>query len=316
MENNPSAIFDLITEEMRKIIVGQERIIEEILVCFFSRGHILLEGVPGIAKTLIAGTLSQIVNASFKRIQFTPDLMPSDITGTHIYDSRIMDFRLQKGPVFTNFLLADEINRTTPKTQSALLEAMEENQVTIEGETLQLPSIFMVLATQNPLEFEGTYPLPEAQVDRFMMKILVNYPEFNEEREIIRKYHQGFNHKNLRKSGIKTIEIGELSNITKSISETTVSEPVLDYITEIVRNTRKSNYLNLGASPRGSINLLAASKTLASLRGRNYVIPDDVKYMAYPVLRHRIILKPDAEIEGITHDEVIKSVISTVNVPR
>jgi len=301
---------------MKKVIVGQEAVIQEILICLLSGGHVLLEGVPGTAKTLMAKTLSAIVKAEFKRVQFTPDLMPSDLTGTHIYDMHTHEFRLQKGPIFTNFLLADEINRTPPKTQSALLEAMEERQVTIEGETCYLPPLFMVFATQNPLEFEGTYPLPEAQIDRFTMKILTGYPGFNEEREVVRKYHQGFNAHNLKDCHISTVLLPEPDVIASEIQEISVSDPVIDYITEITRSTRKNSALFMGVSPRGSINLLLCSKVLAALSGREFVIPDDVKRVACPVLRHRIMIKAEAELDGVNADEVIKNILRTVNVPR
>ncbi|MHC9544244.1 MAG: AAA family ATPase [Vulcanimicrobiota bacterium] len=311
-----TTLYSTIADEMKKVIVGQEAVIQEILICLLSGGHVLLEGVPGTAKTLMAKTLSAIVKAEFKRVQFTPDLMPSDLTGTHIYDMRTQDFRLQKGPIFTNFLLADEINRTPPKTQSALLEAMEERQVTIEGETCLLPPLFMVFATQNPLEFEGTYPLPEAQIDRFMMKVLIDYPGFNEEREVVRKYHQGFNAHNLKDCNLSTVSLADPDVIAREISEISVSDPVIDYITEITRSTRKNSALSMGVSPRGSICLLLCSKVLAALNGREFVIPDDIKRVAYPVLRHRMMIKPEAELDGVNADEVIKNILRTVNVPR
>lgn len=309
-------MLDDLREEFRKILVGQDRTIEELVISFFTGGHVILEGVPGTAKTLIVKTLSHIVGGEFRRIQFTPDLMPSDVVGTHIYDMKNNQFHLQKGPVFTNFLLADEINRTPPKTQAALLEAMEERQVTIEGETQALPETFMVCATQNPLEFEGTYPLPEAQLDRFMMKIIVSYPEFREEREIIRKFHLGFSPHNLEAYGLKVLEEARVRAVHEEIRQISVSDPLIDYMTEIIHGSRKDSHLNMGASPRGGIHLLLCSKTSAALKGRDYVIPDDVKAVAYPVLRHRIILKPEAEIEGISPDDVIGNILSTVNVPR
>lgn len=315
-ESEPGKIFEHIMQQFKKVIIGQEKVIEEIIVSFLTGGHLILEGVPGTAKTLLVKTLSQVVKLDFARIQFTPDLMPSDVVGTHIYDMKAQSFRLQKGPIFTNFLLADEINRTPPKTQAALLEAMEERQVTVEGETLPLPDRFMVCATQNPLEFEGTYPLPEAQLDRFMMKILIDYPEFKEEREIVRKFHEGFDPHDLKKQGLNPVEISDWPGVFQKIREISAGDPILDYITEIVRSSRSGNHINMGASPRGSIHLLLCCKTLAALKGRNYVIPDDVKSMAYPVLRHRLILKPEAEIEGITPDSVIRNILNTVNVPR
>jgi MoxR-like ATPase len=315
-EVHTAQVFQLMKKEMQKVIVGIDQVIDEILVCLFTGGHVLLEGVPGTAKTLLARALSLVVKGDFRRIQFTPDLMPSDIVGTHIYDMQAKEFRIQRGPIFTNFLLADEINRTPPKTQSALLEAMEEKQVTIEGETLMLPCPFMVFATQNPLEFEGTYPLPEAQLDRFMMKILIPYPDFNKEREIVRKHHLGFDPSKLRETGIAEIPFEKRDELLINIGKVTVSDPVIDYITEIVQSTRKSTSLTMGASPRGSIHILRCCKTLAALQERDYVSPDDVKAMAYPILRHRLILKPEAEIEGLSADDIIRNILGHVNVPR
>jgi len=311
-----AALHSTIKNEMKKVIVGQEAVIEEIIICMLSGGHVLLEGVPGTAKTLMAKTLSAIVSAEFRRVQFTPDLMPSDLTGTHIYDMHSKEFRLQKGPIFTNFLLADEINRTPPKTQSALLEAMEERQVTIEGETCPLPPLFMVFATQNPLEFEGTYPLPEAQIDRFMMKVLIDYPSFGDEREVVRKYHQGFNARSLADCGLAEVHLPLPGEIAAEIREIAVSDPVIDYITEITAATRKNSALSMGVSPRGSICLLLCGKALAALEGREFVLPDDIKRLACPVLRHRVMLRPEAELDGVKADEVIRNIIRNVNVPR
>jgi MoxR-like ATPase len=315
-EPDAAQIFEAIKHEMQKAIVGIDRVIEEILVCLFTGGHVLLEGVPGTAKTLLAKTLAVIVRGDFRRVQFTPDLMPSDIVGTHIYDMQAKEFRLQKGPIFTNFLLADEINRTPPKTQSALLEAMEERQVTIEGDTMPLPLPFMVLATQNPLEFEGTYPLPEAQLDRFLMKILIPYPDFNNEREIVRKHHLGFDPSKLGEIGIAEVPLEKREELQRKIAQVTVSDPMIDYITEIVHATRRSGSLTMGASPRGSIQMMRSSKTLAAMKGRDYVSPDDVKAMACPILRHRVILKPEMEIEGLSADDIIRNILGQVNVPR
>ncbi|MDQ7824442.1 MAG: MoxR family ATPase [Candidatus Eremiobacteraeota bacterium] len=309
-------LYETLQKEMKKVIVGQDRVIEELAVCFFSGGHALLEGVPGTAKTLLSRTLSWLLKGQFSRIQFTPDLMPSDVVGTHIFDMKTQEFKLQKGPVFTNFLLADEINRTPPKTQSALLEAMEERQATIEGETIKLPEPFMVCATENPLEFEGTYPLPEAQLDRFMMKILISYPSFDEEREVIRKHHEGFDARDLARAGINPLGREAFDGAGELIRRVSVTEPLIDYVTELVRATRKSSQLSMGASPRGSVQLLLSSKTLAALKGRDYVIPDDVKALVCPVLRHRVMVKAEAEIDGITADSVLKGIVAQVNVPR
>jgi len=301
---------------MKKVIIGQEHALEALIVCCMAGGHALLEGVPGVAKTLMVKALASSMEKSFRRIQFTPDLMPSDVVGTHIYDMKTHEFRLEKGPVFTDFLLADEINRTPPKTQAALLEAMEERQVTIEGETQALPHYFMVCATQNPLEYEGTYPLPEAQLDRFMMKILMSYPSFNEEREIVRKHQEGFSSLDLEKAGIRPIPESALQAAREAIARVRVTEPLMDYAVEIVSATRKNRNALLGASPRGPIHLLACARAYAALLGRDYVNPDDIKSMSLPVLRHRIIIRPEADMEGVTGDDVIRGILKNINVPR
>lgn len=310
-------IFRRIKEELHRVIVGQERPIEEVLIAFFTGGHVLLEGVPGIAKTLLVKTMSNIIAGDFERIQFTPDLMPSDVVGTHVYNMNTSEFTLKKGPVFTNLLLADEINRTPPKTQSALLEAMEEMQVTIEGERIGLPELFMVFATQNPVEFEGTYPLPEAQMDRFLFKINMDYPTPEHEISIIRKYHEGFDPKHLERIEFEKFDYHDfLKECREEILQVTVRDEIFDYIVRIVEGTRKNINVSLGASPRGTIALLLSGKTRAAIRGRDYVLPDDIKESAYPALRHRIILKPEAEIEGMNTDEVIKNVLARIEVPR
>jgi len=310
-------IYKELVKEMSKVIIGQEKIKEEILIAFFSGGHVLLEGVPGTAKTLMVKTLSKIIECSFERIQFTPDMMPSDVMGTHIFDMKTSEFRLKKGPIFTNLLLADEINRTSPKTQSALLEAMEENQVTIEGEKIPLSDLFLVFATQNPIEFEGTYPLPEAQMDRFMFKILVDYPGREHEIEIMKAYHNGFNPRHLDQMSLRKFNHKDfLKECKDEILAVTVREEIFDYLVKINEMTRKNANVSLGASPRGAVALLLSGKTRAVVRGRNYVIPDDVKESAYPVLRHRLILRPEAEIEGLTSDDVIKDILARIEVPR
>jgi MoxR-like ATPase len=312
-----SEIYRQLKEEFHKVIVGQDEVIEEILVAFFTGGHVLLEGVPGTAKTLLVKTLSNIIKCDFERIQFTPDMMPSDVVGTHVFDMKNSQFYLKKGPVFTNLLLADEINRTPPKTQSALLEAMEENQATVEGERVSLPELFLVFATQNPVEFEGTYPLPEAQMDRFLFKIQVDYPAADNESVILRKYHEGFNPKKLDKISFTKIDYHSfLEECRNEILNVKVRDEIMEYIVKIIQNTRSDVNVSLGASPRGTISLLLSGKTRAALRGRDYVIPDDIKESAYPVLRHRLILKPEAEIEGLTPDDVIKGILSRIEVPR
>lgn len=312
-------VKDVVThlkEELHKAIVGYDSLLELLLVSFFSSGHVLLEGVPGTAKTLMVKALSRVLNLEFRRIQFTPDLMPSDIVGTNVFDLDTGKFHLKKGPVFTNLLLADEINRAPPKTQAALLEAMEERQVTIDGVTYPLPD-FMVCATQNPIEYEGTYPLPEAQLDRFTMKLIVPYPQASEENDILNMYQLGFDAHQLEKVPfIYKVSRKEVAQIRKEIFSVTVNQEVIKYITDIVRATRESPHLVLGASPRASVILLLTSKSFAAMQGESFVTPDVVKFMALPVLRHRVILKPEAEIERMTPDAVIRECLEKVEVPR
>jgi len=299
-----------IIREVQKVIVGKKDIIRYLLIGLFAGGHVLLEGVPGVAKTFMANNFSKTLGLTFKRIQFTPDLLPADIIGTHIFDQKEGTFRYRKGPIFANVILADEINRAPPKTQSALLEAMQEKQVTVEGETFKLPRPFLVIATQNPIEFEGTYPLPEAQVDRFHFKLEVDYPTMEEEIEIIR-----------RKSYPKDIEVKtitspqEILEVQKLIRTIYVSDELLRYISEIVNRTRKIPELLLGAGPRASIVLLGASRVVAAMDKRDYVIPDDIKEVAVASLNHRLVLKPEAELEGLTVVDVIKKILDEVEVP-
>ena len=287
------------------------------VIALFVRGHVLLEGVPGTAKTLAAKTLAHLVRADFKRVQFTPDLMPSDIVGTQVFDVNTSKFFLKHGPVFTNVLLADEINRAPAKTQAALLEAMEERHVTIEGERTILPEPFIVMATQNPVEYEGTYPLPEAQLDRFLFKTIVHYPPLEAEADILRRYHRGFDAHKLADAGLNPI-LGpdDLIELRKEIDSVTVEDGILLYITKLSDATRQATDLALGASPRASIAMLLASKAYAAIQGRNYVVPDDVKLVALPVMRHRILLKPEAEIEGLNPDGIIQRILASVDVPR
>ncbi|WHH58112.1 MoxR family ATPase [Petroclostridium sp. X23] len=306
-----------IQEEAVRVIVGQQEQLQMLLVCLFSGGHVLIEGVPGLGKTLTVRTLAAIMDVAFHRIQFTPDMMPSDIIGTNIFDMNTQTFHLKKGPLFTNFLLADEINRTPPKTQSALLEAMEEGRVSIDGSEHILKPPFMVFATQNPIEFEGTYPLPEAQLDRFLMKILIDYPEVEAEKSLLLNYHKGFNAKNFGNIQLNKVADGEiLQQCKQEIEDVTVEENIINYIMAVITATRQSPNLLLGASPRASIALLQSAKTLACMEGRDYVIPDDVKYLAAPILRHRLIVAPEAEIEGIKTDDIIKQILNHVKVPR
>jgi MoxR-like ATPase len=303
--------------EASKVIVGQEEAFTQILIALFSGGHVLLEGVPGTAKTLMAKTLAALTGVEFKRVQFTPDLMPSDVIGTQVFEMGTGQFRLRKGPVFTNILLGDEINRAPAKTQSALLEAMEERQVTIEGERLPLPEPFFVMATQNPVEYEGTYPLPEAQLDRFLFKVIVDYAPQEVEIEVLRRYHAGFDAHRLETVGLRPVMNPEiLAQCRAEIRQVQVDDGILKYVTDIAQASRKSLDLILGGSPRASISLLLAAKTWAAIQNRAYVTPDDVKFLARPVYRHRIILKPEAEIEGLTPDTAMARILARVEVPR
>jgi MoxR-like ATPase len=303
--------------EAAKVIVGQEEVFTQVVVAFLAGGHVLLEGVPGVAKTLSAKTLAQLIDAQFGRIQFTADLMPSDVVGTQVFDLNRSEFYLRKGPIFTNIVLADEINRAPAKTQSALLEAMEERQVSIDGVRHPLDDPFMVLATQNPIEYEGTYPLPEAQLDRFLFKVVVGYPEDSQEQEILRRYHAGFDAHHLERSGLTpVITRADLSAIRAAIQAVTVEEGIFAYITQIANATRRSPDLILGGSPRATIATLLTAKTYAALQGRAYVTPDDVKAVLLPIYRHRIILRPEAEIEGLDADAVMRRIIGGIAAPR
>lgn len=306
-----------ILNELRKTIVGQDDVIEQILVALYAEGHALLEGVPGTAKTLAVKTLAEIVGAGFSRIQFTPDLMPSDITGTNVFNMQTSEFSLRQGPIFTDILLADEINRTPPKTQAALLEAMEERQTTIDGERYPLSPLFTVLATENPIEYEGTYPLPEAQLDRFLMKIIIDYPGAEEEVEIVARWDAGFNSRHLQDVHIDQLQDADaILKCRKEVREMRMEHGVKKYIVEIVRRTREHPNLLYGASPRASVALLLCSKALAAIRGREFPTPDDVRDVALPVLRHRLTLRAEAELDGATTDAVVSDIIRTVEVPR
>lgn len=307
--------YDLLTEELRKVIVGQEQFLENLAVALFTGGHIIIEGVPGLGKTLTARALAATMDAGFSRIQFTPDLMPSDVTGTKVFDVKNGTFYMKKGPVFTNILLADEINRATPKTQSALLECMEEGSVTIDGETYILPEPFMVMATMNPLEFEGTYPLPEAQLDRFLMKLVIGHlPPEQEEALLLKVNESGGALTPASVTPVLTPSQWHL--VREELNRVIVSAPILRYITSIVYATRNSPAILLGASSRASIALMRCAKTLAAFSGRDYVIPEDVAEMIHPVLRHRVIIKPEAQLDNVMADDILDGIVKSVEIPR
>jgi MoxR-like ATPase len=316
LETTTSTVAHILNE-LRKTIVGQDDVIEQVLVALLAEGHALLEGVPGTAKTLTVKTLAAILDVGFSRIQFTPDLMPSDITGTNVFNMQTSEFSLRRGPIFTDILLADEINRTPPKTQAALLETMEERQATIDGERYPLSPIFTVLATENPIEYEGTYSLPEAQLDRFLLKILIDYPGQADEQQIVARWDAGFNSHNLQAAAIQPIsDPAALPKCRDEVRSMRTEPGIQRYIVEIVRKTRNHPTILYGASPRGAVSMLLGSKALAAVRGRDFATPDDVRDIAKPVLRHRIALRAEAELEGATADAVISDILKTVEVPR
>ncbi|GHU51155.1 hypothetical protein AGMMS49975_03730 [Clostridia bacterium] len=310
-------LVDKIRGEITKVVINQDGITDFGLTAILCGGHVLIEGLPGLAKTLWARCVSRAISVNFKRVQFTSDLMPADILGTKIYDMSKSEFKLRKGPLFTNLFLADEINRTPPKTQSALLEVMEEKSITIDGQTHLLEPPFVVFATQNPVEFEGTYPLPEALSDRFSMKLLIDYPGVVAEKSILSMYTGGFHADELETGGINPVCTSEeFLRCREEVEKVTVDDAILNYIVSIVETTRRVNTVAIGASPRGSISLLLNSRVYAAIRGRDFVIPDDIKELSLPVLRHRIILKPEAEIDGLKTDKVIENILAQVKVPR
>jgi MoxR-like ATPase len=302
--------------EMGKVVVGQDDLRDQCLTALLCRGHVLLEGVPGIAKTLTVKALSRLMRLGFQRVQCTSDLMPADIVGTNILNMSTSAFQLHQGPVFTDLLLVDEVNRMPPRTQAALLECMEEHQVTIDGTGYQLSQFFTVFATQNPIEFEGTYPLPEAQLDRFLLKLRVTYPALKDEVQLLANVQNGFESRDLDAMNLQPIATGLLEEAQREVKAITVQEALFTYIAQIARKTRDWPSLSLGASPRAAVSLMAVSKAQAAMDGRDYVIPDDVKASASPVLRHRIMLRPEADLEGVTPDQVIEDVLRAVEVPK
>jgi MoxR-like ATPase len=306
-----------VRRQMGRTVFGQDAVLEQLLTCFLAGGHALLEGVPGLGKTLLSRTLARLVNATYRRIQFTPDLLPSDIVGTNIFDPSTAEFALRKGPIFTEILLADEINRTPPKTQAALLEAMEERQVTIDGVKNPLPELFFVMATQNPVEYEGTYQLPETELDRFMMKIVMDYPSPEAELGVIRSYAQGTDLHNVEAlvpAGLLGGE--EVFRFREALNGVVVGDGVMEYVRRITAETRDPVYVQLGASTRAAVAMLKASRALAAGRGMEFVTPDEVKDVTAPVLRHRVILRPEALIDGLTPDYFLENLLARVPVPR
>lgn len=311
------AAMEALRGEVAKVVVGQDPVVSGLVIALLCRGHVLLEGVPGVAKTLLVRTLARALDLRSTRVQFTPDLMPGDVTGSMVYDARTAEFSFREGPVFTNLMLADEINRTPPKTQASLLEAMEERQVSVDGTPRPLPDPFLVAATQNPVEYEGTYPLPEAQLDRFLLKLTVPLPQRDEEIDVLRRHAAGFDPRDLDAAGVRPAAgPAELAAGRRAVAGLRVDPDVLAYVVDIVRATRTSPSLQLGVSPRGATALLGTARAWAWLSGRDYTTPDDVKALAKPTLRHRVQLRPEAEMEGVTADAVVDAVLASVPVPR
>ena len=314
---DPRSRLVALRSEIGKAVVGQDAAVTGLVIALLADGHVLLEGVPGVAKTLLVRSLAQALEVDTKRVQFTPDLMPGDVTGSLVYDARSAEFSFRAGPVFTNLLLADEINRTPPKTQAALLEAMEERQVSVDGEPRPLPSPFMVIATQNPVEYEGTYPLPEAQLDRFLLKLVLPLPERGQEVEVLSRHASGFDPRDLASAGLDAVASpADLLAAREQVHTIGASQEILGYIVDLVRATRDAPSVALGASPRGATALLAAARAWAWLSGRAFITPDDVKALALPVLRHRIELRAEAELEGVTAEAIVTGALRSVAVPR
>ena len=308
--------FALVRSEVGKAVVGQDAAVTGLIITLLSGGHVLLEGVPGVAKTLLVRTLSHTLRLDTKRVQFTPDLMPGDVTGSLVYDAKLGEFEFREGPVFTNIMLADEINRTPPKTQSSLLEAMEERQVSVDGVSRALPVPFMVAATMNPIEYEGTYTLPEAQLDRFLMKLVLDLPDRDAEVEVLRRHAAGFNPRDLAAAGVTAVlSPDQLAAAKEAVAQVGASADVIGYAVDLARATRQSPSVKLGVSPRGTTALLAASKAWAWLNGFDAITPDHIQAMALPVLRHRLQLRPEAELEGVSADTILRSILQQVRVP-
>ncbi len=300
-----------VVHNIEKVIIGKQEAIYLSLVSLLSNGHMLLEDVPGVGKTMLVRSLATTIGGLYKRIQFTPDLLPSDVTGVSVYNQKTMEFEYHPGPIMANVILADEINRTSPKTQAALLEAMEEAMVTVDGKTYTLPNPFFIMATQNPIEYEGTFPLPEAQLDRFLLKIKLGYPSMEEEVQILDRLQ---NHHPIQDIQ-QVIDLNQLMQLQQLAKEVFVEDSLKRYVVEIVNATRNDNYIYLGASPRGTIALLRAARSLALLRGRDFVVPDDIKYLVIPVLEHRIILKSDARLHGLTIEQILHAILKKIKVP-
>ena len=307
--------MDRVKSEIAKVIVGQEKMVEHLLAALLSNGHVLIEGVPGVAKTITAKLLAKTIDVGFSRIQFTPDLMPSDILGTSIFNVKNSEFEFKKGPIFSNFVLIDEINRSPAKTQAALFEVMEERQITMDGKRYEMQEPFLVVATQNPIEQEGTYRLPEAQLDRFLFKINVGYPDLAQEIQIIKNQHE--NKSDDKTEVVKQVISGsQLKSYQNIVKEIIVEANLLEYIAKIIVNTRENQFLYLGASPRASLALLTAAKAFAAIRGRDFVTPEDVKEASFAVLRHRVVVAPEREMEGLTADEIIRQILENIEIPR